>query len=596
MTERILNDRYALESKVGEGGMAVTYRARDLLLNRTVAVKMMREQFTTDPQFVERFRREAQAAARLSHENIASVYDTGRANGAYYIVMEFVEGTDLKQRLRRDGALPVLTALEFGRQIAGALDAAHRGGLVHRDVKPHNILINQDGKVKVTDFGIAKLASEGEDTGVIIGSVHYVSPEQARGEVTTPSSDLYSMGAVLFEMLTGRTVFEADNAMAVAHKQIYDRPPLPRTLRPEIPPAVESMVLRCLEKDPRARYQSAAELQAVLTQLIGQLAQEETIVITPPAPSMDATMVFRTPMAPPTTPATPVPPAVPNPRLPAYEAPEPMRGGGSGWLIALLLLLLALGVGGGAYWYLLKPSPAPPPSAFTVPVPNVIGVSDKETAISTLAAVGLRGIPKADYDEQAPTGQVFRQDPPAETPIRRDSTVTFWVSLGSATYLMPDVSGKALNDAKAMIRQLRGEDVKVEFVVTKEASPLPAGQVIRSEPAANTPVKRSVKVALVLSTGGEGTSVEETYNSTVPNVGSAMTMVRVEFERPAGSTPQLMWEGTLKPGDAIPEQSFQRAPNEKVIVRMLAGKDDTTLAVQEEKPFGPTSASHAGSG
>ncbi|MHB9027069.1 MAG: protein kinase domain-containing protein, partial [Armatimonadota bacterium] len=306
MTEHILNDRYALEEKVGEGGMAVTWRARDLLLNRTVAVKLMREQFTADDHFVERFRREAQAAARLTHENVAGVYDTGQADGAYYIVMEFVEGVNLKQRLRREGALPILTSLEIARQIAIALDAAHRKGLVHRDIKPHNIMLNTQGKVKVTDFGIAKLASDGEDTGVIIGSVHYLSPEQARGEATTPSSDLYALGAVLFEMFTGRTVFEGENPMAVAHKQIYDRPPLPSTLRREISPAIDAIILRCLEKDPTARYHSAAEVQVVLSQLINQLAQEETIVTPIPAPSMDATMVYRAPAN--TARAQPAPP------------------------------------------------------------------------------------------------------------------------------------------------------------------------------------------------------------------------------------------------------------------------------------------------
>jgi len=297
MTEQTLNDRYALESKAGEGGMAVTYRARDLLLNRTVAIKIMREQFTSDPQFVERFRREAQAAARLSHENIAGVYDTGRANGNYYIVMEYVEGIDLKQRLRREGMLQVPTALDIAVQISAALEAAHSGGLVHRDIKPHNILQNKDGKVKVTDFGIAKIVSETEDTGVIIGSVHYISPEQARGEATTPASDLYALGAVMFEMLTGRTVFEGENAMALAHKQIYEAPPHPRSLRPEIPAAVEAVVLRCLEKDPRMRYQSAAELRAVLLKLLNQMTQEATVVIPGPTPGMDATMVYRKPIS-----------------------------------------------------------------------------------------------------------------------------------------------------------------------------------------------------------------------------------------------------------------------------------------------------------
>lgn len=558
--------------------MAVTYRARDLLLNRTVAVKLMREQFTTDRQFVERFRREAQAAARLSHENIASVYDTGSANGTYYIVMEYVEGTDLKQRIRRDGALPILTTLEIGRQIASALDAAHRSGLVHRDIKPHNILLNTEGKSKVTDFGIAKLTSDGEDTGVIIGSVHYISPEQARGEATTPSSDLYSLGAVLFEMLTGRTVFEADNAMAVAHKQIYERPPLLRTLRPDIPPTVESMVLRCLEKDPRARYQSAAELSAVLTQLINQLTQEETIVITPTAPSMDATMVFRAPVQEPEQKSTP-------PR-PPYEDERPHS---NGWLIFFIFILLACGVGFGAY-QLLRPKPVPPAATVAtdqpIAAPNLIGKS-KSDAAAALTAAGLKANAKTEYSDNTPEGEVFRQDPDVLSKLQPGDTVTFWISKGKSTFLMPDVVGSSLNDAKTAIRNA---GFAGNFQITSENSSDPKGQVTSSDPAAETIAKRSDKITLVISKGDNdgGPLVNETFRWTAPVTNSDSMYVRVEFERPVGSDPQVLWEGTLRQGDTIQPQRFQRKPDEQVRVRVYSGKDsDSQLQQDSEYTYGP---------
>ena len=585
MTERILNDRYALENKVGEGGMAVTYRARDLLLNRIVAVKLMREQFTSDPQFVERFRREAQAAARISHENIASVYDTGCANGTYYIVMEFVEGTDLKQHLRRDGALPVLNALEIGRQIAAALDAAHRGGLVHRDIKPHNILLNQDGKVKVTDFGIAKLASEGEDTGVIIGSVHYVSPEQARGEATAPASDIYSLGAVMFETLTGHTVFEADNAMAVAHKQIYDRPPLLRTLRPEIPPAVESMVLRCLEKDPRNRYQSAAELQAVIAQLINQLSQEATIVISPQAPSMDATMVF------PTQRQAPSPPdPYRQPAAISAREEEPRRRGGSGWLIGIIVMVLAVTV---AIWLYKLISPGGGgvtpqiPITGNVSVPLVVNLT-KEAAIQELKKVKLKVEVTTEFNETSAEGEVFNQNPEVGTMVAEGTSVTITVSKGAKPqpFVMPDVSGQALDEAKNAIR-LAGYGDKRDFTVRKKAASQPAGTVVGSDPAAGAQVALGKRIVLIVSTGPAAQSPIESWKGTFPNIGEVNPVyVRVEITRP-GKQAEEMWSGSGAPGDAIPEQTFSRDPGEKVTVRMLAGKDVDSLTTQEEVPYPP---------
>lgn len=599
MTERILNDRYALESKVGEGGMAVTYRARDLLLNRTVAVKLMREQFTSDPQFVERFRREAQAAARLSHQHIANVYDTGRANGTYYIVMEFVEGIDLKQRLRRDGALTVLNTLQLGQQIAGALDAAHRNGLVHRDIKPHNILLTTDGKVKVTDFGIAKLVSEGEDTGVIIGSVHYLSPEQARGEATTPSSDLYALGAVLFEMLTGRTVFEGENAMAVAHKQIYDRPPLLRTLRPEIPAAVESMVLRCLEKDPRARYVSAAELEAVLAQLISQLALEETVVIQAPSiPAMDATMVYRPPTAPVATP--------PRRHAPPPPPETPVSSGGrvTGWVIALLFIALAGAVSYGVFLYLgdtgvTDPGHFRPTNTVTVPDISSQGL-DPAQVTPVLAKLGLEGQPSHEFSETVPEGKVCRQEPIGGTRVDPKKTmILYWVSDGPAQFTMPDVSQMTMDAAKTYIKSAGYKGTFGAANLKKEDSALPKGSIVRSEPAAGQKVDRNGPVILVLSTGKAPITpttlpVSEVYHPGVSaediarDLGTDSIYVRYEIQRPSDADPQLMDGVTLQSSDTLPEKSFTRKVDEAVTISLLAAKDNTSpLKSYEKKIFGP---------
>jgi serine/threonine-protein kinase len=582
MTEQIVNERYALEKLVGEGGMAVTYRARDLLLNRTVAIKIMREQLTANPQFVERFRREAQAAARLAHEHIAGVYDAGQAYGSYYIVMEYVEGTDLKQRLRRDGPLPVLTALEIAREIASALDAAHREGLVHRDVKPHNILLNADGRVKVTDFGIAKLASDGDDTGVIMGSVHYLSPEQARGEATTPSSDIYALGAVLFEMLTGRTMFEGENALAIAHKQVYEHPPMPRTVRQDIPPAVEAMVLRCLEKDPRARYQSAAEVQSVLRHLIANLHQDATVVLPSAVPSVDATVIYRKPAAAPVEQTAP--PA------PAPASPTPSRGGGGGaWIITLLFIALAAAVTYGAFrmfgdeW--TRPTPNNGQQHQLVRVPDLTGLT-LEQADALLQQRNLTGKSFQETSDEVKEGLVIRQDPAAEKEIDPKDQVLFWVSDGPQTIFVPDVTQMTLNAAK---REIRVAGFKGEFAVLSEHAELPRGQVIRTEPATGATVDRESKMTLVLSKGAEQRLVSETYRpGAVPQtLAWDQVYVRVEFENPAGSEPQLMWEGTLHPGDAIPDQTFQRKPADRVTARTLYGKEaGAELDTLGEERFG----------
>ena len=584
MTERILNDRYALESKVGEGGMAVTYRARDLLLNRIVAIKLMREQFTSDPKFIERFRNEAQAAARLSHENIASVYDTGSANGSYYIVMEFVEGTDLKQRIRREGPLPVLTALEIGRQIAAALETAHGKGLVHRDIKPHNILLNREGKVKVTDFGIAKVVSDSEDTGVIIGSVHYLSPEQARGDVTTPSSDLYALGCVLFEMLTGRTVFEGENSMAVAHKQIYEPAPHPRNLRPEIPAPVEALILRCLQKEPAARFQTAAEVKNALTQLINHLAQEETVVI-PAPPASESTIVYRKPLN-----AAHEQPYRQPTAAPSDEVELPRRGGAGGWIIAILFVILAAAVTYGAFWiYGNKQSPPPPKMV----MPGLIGL-DEANAKSVLATRHLIAQRKIDPNSTSERGVVCRQDPAEGTEIDPNTPVFYWVS-DPAIFQMPDVGLMSINRAKDRIREAATDDEKkLVFVEMKEASDTaPRGFIIRTDPLAGAQVNRKAKITLVISTGPAlpPPPIDEVYRpgkAVNLNPDDTTVYIKIELENPAGSEPLTLVNKTFNTGDDIPEQRFQRKPTDTAIVRLYAARDENgELEKLDEQTFAP---------
>jgi serine/threonine-protein kinase len=263
---RVLNNRYALISVVGGGGMAQVYKARDNILGRLVAVKLLREQFTTDEQFVARFRREAQAAANLTHPNIVNVYDVGQDGDLQFIVMEFIAGQSLKELINRSAPLPVGQAVSIAAQILAGLEYAHRSGLIHRDIKPQNVLITSDGGVKVTDFGIAKSVSDLglTEAGQALGTAHYFSPEQARGERVVPQSDIYAVGVTLYEMLTGQLPFESDNAVGLAYKHISEQPPSPRAINPNIPARLEAVIMKALAKEPQQRYPSAAEMERVL--------------------------------------------------------------------------------------------------------------------------------------------------------------------------------------------------------------------------------------------------------------------------------------------------------------------------------------------
>src|SRR6476619_6118139 len=260
LIDRVFDRRYVIKRKLGSGGMADVYLAEDQELGRRVALKLLNDRHAADDQFVERFRREAQSAAGLNHPNIVSIFDRGRAEGTYYIAMEYLDGRTLKELLVKNGPTPVPIAIDYARQILGALAFAHRGGIVHRDIKPHNIVVRKDGRLKVTDFGIARSgASQMTEAGSIVGTAQYLSPEQARGAPVDARSDLYSLGIVLYEMLTGKVPFSGDSAIEIAMKHLNDAPKPPSKIRPEIPEELDQGVLRALAKNPEDRYQTAEE-------------------------------------------------------------------------------------------------------------------------------------------------------------------------------------------------------------------------------------------------------------------------------------------------------------------------------------------------
>src|SRR5579864_5854515 len=268
----VMGDRYQLQNPIGKGGMAIIYRGRDLHMDRVVAIKVLREVYSTDPKFVQRFQLEAKAASALQHPNIVQVYDYGQSEGNYYIVMELVEGTDLRRYLRSRGVLDVDRAVIIAHDVALGLGAAHRRGIVHRDVKPQNVLVGRDGSIKLTDFGIASVykdinAERLTTTGMTLGTVQYYAPEQAQGEIVSPAADVYALGIVMYEMLTGRTPFDGDNPVAVAMQHIQDLPVVPSQFNPNIPPALEDIIMRCLEKIPEMRYRDGNSLARAIEAL-----------------------------------------------------------------------------------------------------------------------------------------------------------------------------------------------------------------------------------------------------------------------------------------------------------------------------------------
>jgi eukaryotic-like serine/threonine-protein kinase len=281
MSIEVLGERYQLGDPIGRGGMATIYRGQDMRMERVVAIKVLREVYSTDPKFVTRFQREAKAASSLQHPNIVQVYDYGQTDGNYFIVMELIEGTDLRRYLRSRGVLAVDRAIIIAHDVALGLGAAHRRGIVHRDVKPQNVLVGRDGSIKLTDFGIASVykdinAERLTTTGMTLGTVQYYAPEQAQGEIVSPAADVYALGIVMYEMLAGRTPFDGDTPVAVAMQHIQDMPTPPSYFNPDIPPALEGVIMRCLEKEPERRYRDGSTLARAL-ELLGESEVDEVL-------------------------------------------------------------------------------------------------------------------------------------------------------------------------------------------------------------------------------------------------------------------------------------------------------------------------------
>lgn len=512
----LFDGRYRFIEKIGQGGMAKVFLAEDVSLHRKVAIKVLGERYAEDAQFVERFQREARAAAGLNHPNIVQVYDHGRANGSYYIAMEYLEGPTLDDVIAEEGHLPARRAIDLTLQILAALRFAHRHGVVHRDVKPQNMILLRDGRVKVTDFGIARAgSSEMTEAGSIIGTAQYISPEQARGLPVAPPADLYSVGVVLYKMLTGRVPFDGESAVAVAMRHVQERPVPPSHLNPDVPPDLERVVMRALAKDVERRYQTADEMGIDLDRVRKGLGvSQQTAVVT------GATRV-----------ASYVPPP-PPPEQTYYREPPPLppddrRGGGSRWWVWLFVLLLigaALALG---YIILSGGDDEPRGSSSTetteatttqettestettaeqVQVPGVTDLLE-EDAVAALEQANLTPRIVRVFSEQ-PVGVVIAQNPASGTEVLTGTQVRLNVSKGVEEIETPDVVNQPVEQAQ---QALTDAGLKVE-VTEQPSDTVPEGAVISQAPQAGVPVAKSSTVRLVVSSGPEQPEVPNVIN------------------------------------------------------------------------------------
>ncbi|HKO74420.1 MAG TPA: Stk1 family PASTA domain-containing Ser/Thr kinase, partial [Gaiellaceae bacterium] len=414
----LFDGRYRIVRKLGSGGMANVYLAEDEDLGRRVAIKILNERYANDDLFIERFRREAKSAAALSHPNIVSVYDRGEAEGTYYIAMEVIEGRSLKELIMTRGPLPIAGALAYTHEMLEALRFAHRHGIIHRDIKPHNILIGE--RLKVTDFGIARAgASQMTEAGSIMGTAQYLSPEQARGAPVTASSDLYSVGIVLYEMLTGKVPFTGDSAIEIAMKHLNDAPKPPSKIRPEIPEELDAVVLRALAKNPEDRYQTAEEFSEDLHRveaglpLAPETSEAATALIAGAALAGDggSTEVFAGTAV--TTPGGPPPPTTRRPPPPPYgpgggyyDEPPKKRRRWAPWLLVALLLAAA----GFAGWYVFSQIQDQLAANEPVAVPNVVGLKE-EQAVTLIQNAGLEPDVQHAANADVEKDRVFSQNP-----------------------------------------------------------------------------------------------------------------------------------------------------------------------------------------
>ncbi len=556
---KLLGNRYEIIEKVGNGGMATVYKATDKVLKRYVAVKILRDEFTTDEEFIKRFEVEAQSAARLTHPNIVSIYDVGVEGNLYYIVMELIQGKTLKEIiLEEKGPLPWKWSVNVAIQIASALEIAHRNNIVHRDIKPHNIIITEDGIAKVTDFGIAKAVSNSTITafGTTIGSVHYFSPEHARGGFTDAKSDLYSLGVVMYEMVTGKVPFDADTPVSVALKHMQEQPEEPIEVNHNVPKAVNKIIMRALQKDTNLRYQSATEMLSDLRKALknpnGDFVDDKEYDPTA------QTQVLNTEMY--------------NNMRNKEDEDNSRNGKKEGKfkkfikghkklsIFIGLILLFSLSLGGTILALNLT-------NPEEVNIPNVVGMS-KEEAQRQVEEQKLKfSIEKEEYNKDVPEGFIISQKveedmigdftttPSTDRKIKEGSTIKVIVSKGQEKTTVPKVVGMEEEEA---VKALEEAKLKVE-IIEETSKKVEEGYVISQETEANTEAFAggTVKIHVSTGTGIKQVTVvsvigqdEATAKKTLTDLG---LKVNVSYEEDTSKTNGTVLKQSIEGGKTVDE-------------------------------------------
>src|SRR2546427_1746831 len=523
----LFDGRYRIMRKLGAGGMANVYLAEDQELGRRVAIKILNDRHANDDQFVERFRREAKNAASLSHPNIVSIYDRGEAEGTYYIAMEYLDGRSLKELIVGRGPAPIPIAIDYARQILAAVRFAHRHGIVHRDIKPHNVLVDAEGRLKVTDFGIARAgASQMTEAGSIIGTAQYLSPEQAKGAPVDQTSDLYSVGVVLYELLTGVVPFSGDTPVEIAMKHLSAVPEAPSAQRAEIPRDLDLVILRALAKDPSDRYQSAEEMDADLERVQRGAAVS-------PATEEAATAIISRPPPPPAAPTAITQARQPVPYAPPaayYDYEEPRRRAFWPWLLALLFVAAA-GVGG---YFLYNEIQKQISGAKSVRVERYVGLREI-LADQKIRSLGLIPNVVRQPNPDIPETYVFRQSPVPGSKTNKGAEVTIYTSTGAPKTTVPSVVGLDSTDAVSRLA-----DAKLKWKITKVTSDQQSGTVIAQTPTGGASVDQGSVIRLKVSKGPQPIAVPNvvgasfaTASSQLQAAGFAVARKDVQSDQPA---------------------------------------------------------------
>ena len=551
----LLADRYEIIKKVGNGGMATVYKAKDTLLNRFVAVKILRDEFTTDQEFIKRFEAEAQAAASITHPNIVSVYDVGNQENLYYIVMELIQGKTLKEIILEEGGpLPWKWSVNIAIQIASALEVAHKNNVIHRDIKPHNIIITEDGVAKVTDFGIAKAVSNSTITafGSTIGSVHYFSPEHARGGITDAKSDLYSLGVVMYEMLTGKLPFDADTPVSVALKHMQEEPEEPADINEKIPEAVNDIIMKALRKDTNLRYQNATamlkDLNMALKDPDGDFVDNTT------EEDLDSFATQRI-----------------STIYDEEDLNQTSRGGKRGkknenklvaWIkehqktSAVIGLILLFFLSFGGTWVFAKVT------APKVEIPYLIGV-ELEEAKKQIEELNNKNekinisieVASEEYSEEYAAGYIMSQDPEKNKRIKEDTVIKVVVSKGIETVTMPKLIGEKESDAVKTLEEL-GLKFEVEEETNKKVE---AGIVFEQDVEAGTEVNKGSTVKIKISAGAQKVQVPSVIGSTEADAKSTLSKagfsVTVVYEEDTGKEDGTVLKQSIDAGKEVTDGS-----------------------------------------